>query len=724
MLKGVSIVVPTYNEENNVIELIKRIHRVFMTANIPYEIIFIDDNSTDDTVRNISEFGNSLPIRTIIKDKSIKKGKAESLLIGFEKAIYDSVCMIDADLQYAPEEILPMYKMLSWYDIVVANRKIRSDSSRIRILASKTFRYLFGKILFNFDCDVQSGLKIFKKEVINHIEITATPWTFDLQFLYKARDLAYTIGNFDIEFFERSSCSIKLNFLPTVFEVGSQACKLKLTSFPPTCFSDESQPKMMGNGITYKGNKFVTHTDVNQRHSAVQTVVPYQKIILILLLIVIVAGFYLDWRSTAIMVVATLSILYFIDLLFNLFLIVKSFQKTPDIKISEEEIRALNDEDLPIYTVFCPLYKESRILFQFIEAISKIDWPIDKLEVQLLLEEDDTETIDVAKNMNLPSCFRIVVVPHGMPKTKPKACNYGLAHAKGQYVVIYDAEDVPDADQLKKAYLAFQKNENKDIVCMQAKLNFYNPNQNILTRVFTAEYSLWFDLILIGLQSIKAPIPLGGTSNHFKTEDLHLLKGWDPFNVTEDCDLGIRLCKMGYQTAILDSTTMEEANSDFKNWMRQRSRWIKGYMQTYLIHMRNPKEFISDWKNPNIITFQLVVGGKVSSLFINPLMWLTTIAYFSFRSIIGPSIDSFFPPVIFYMAVTCLVFGNFLYLYYYMIGCYKREQWDIIVYVFLVPLYWLMMSVAAWIALYQIIFKPHYWEKTTHGLHLPTIIKT
>ena len=178
---------------------------------------------------------------------------------------------------------------------------------------------------------------------------------------------------------------------------------------------------------------------------------------------------------------------------------------------------------------------------QFTQAISKIDWPEDKLDVQLLLEEDDPETIKEATKMDLPKHFRIIVVPKGNPQTKPKACNYGLGHAKGEYAVIFDAEDIPDADQLKKAYLTFQKLKNDKIICAQAKLNFYNTRQNILTRLFSAEYALWFNLVLTGLQSIKSPIPLGGTSNHFRTKDLKMLNGWDPFNVTEDCDLGIRI---------------------------------------------------------------------------------------------------------------------------------------------------------------------------------------
>lgn len=370
-----------------------------------------------------------------------------------------------------------------------------------------------------------------------------------------------------------------------------------------------------------------------------------------------------------------------------------------------------------MYTILCPLYKETTVLPQFVQAITSLVYDRHKLQVLLLLEEDDADTIAAARAMNLPDYFEIVVVPHSLPKTKPKACNYGLQIAKGEYIVIYDAEDIPESDQLQKAYAAFEMLDEK-VVCIQSKLNFYNPRQNLLTRAFTAEYSLWFDLVLTGLQSINGPIPLGGTSNHFKTTVLRELGGWDAFNVTEDADLGMRLVKRGYVTAIVDSTTFEEANSNLKNWYWQRTRWIKGYMQTYLVHSRRLRDFRRNNHFLQGLFFQLVIGGKVLSLFINPLMWLLTISYFTMRPVVGPVVEQFFPAPILYLAVTSSIFGNFLYVYYYMMGCAKRGYYDLVKVAVLIPLYWLAMSAAAWRSLYEVIRKPHYWSKTKHGLHL------
>lgn len=472
-----------------------------------------------------------------------------------------------------------------------------------------------------------------------------------------------------------------------------------------------------GQGFHYKGKRFVHHTSLPHHESAVRRFSSPQIITILVMLGLLFIAVLLNWHTSLVIIIALLTVLYFVDLLFNFFLIVRSFSGGQEVQVADDEIRAIPDSEWPTYTIFCPLYKEWNVIPQFATAMSRLEYPKEKLQVMLLLEENDDETIEHARAMNLPEYFDIVIVPHSLPKTKPKACNYGLKLAKGEYVVIYDAEDVPDTLQLKKAILAFKKTPGK-VACIQAKLNFYNPHQNILTRVFTAEYSLWFDLVLTGLQSINAPIPLGGTSNHFKTEVLKSLHGWDSFNVTEDCDLGMRIVKRGYKTAVVDSITLEEANSSLSNWFWQRTRWIKGYIQTYFVHMRHPKELLIHWKEPHVVTFQLIVGGKILSMFINPIMWIITLSYFAARSSLGGFIESFFPTPILYMGTFSLVIGNFLYMYYYMIGCAKREQFDIIKYAFLVPLYWLGMSMAAWYAFYEFLVRPHHWSKTKHGLHL------
>jgi len=238
-----------------------------------------------------------------------------------------------------------------------------------------------------------------------------------------------------------------------------------------------------------------------------------------------------------------------------------------------------DDSDLPIYTIIVPLYKESGVLPLLAKALAALDYPRAKLDIKLVLEADDFETIKTAKALGLESYVEFIVVPKSEPRTKPKACNYALKFARGKYLVIFDAEDQPEPQQLKKAVAMFNKC-SAETACLQAPLTYFNASENWLTRQFTIEFNMWFDLLLPTVEKLGMPIPLGGTSTHFRMDALRDAGAWDPHNVTEDADLGIRLAQKGYRCAILDSTTYEEANCEMGNWLRQRSRWLKGYVQT------------------------------------------------------------------------------------------------------------------------------------------------
>lgn len=714
MRSDISIIVPTYNEQGNVLSLIERIHTALSSEDINYEVIFIDDHSTDLTRETIQLMIKPYPVKIFLKEG--KRGKAYSILEGLKHARYENVCMLDADLQYPPEVIPQMLKDLDTHGVVVANRT-DAETSFARRFISKTFSFVFGKVLHGFSVDVQSGLKVFKKEIglfINSEKVT--PWTLDLSLLTNAKNLGYTIGSVKMPFEKRQFGESKVNIFKTSYEIGTNALKLKFNQQKTFHLQPTIEGSMVNAGVIHKKKKLVTHTTLEPHVSAMNTFTKGQITTILGILFFFTLGFLINPLVAGITLLGLITTIYFIDVLFNFYVVYKSLHYPPEIKASADELKTLDDADLPMYTVQCPLYKEAHILPQFLENIAKVDWPKDKLEVLLLLEEDDTQTQEAAKQLDLPSYVKVVVVPNSQPKTKPKACNYGLHFTNGEYLVIYDAEDIPDPDQLKKAYYGF-KTLPSNVVCLQGKLNYFNPHQNLLTRFFTAEYSLWFDVILPGLQTVQTALPLGGTSNHFKVSVLRELKGWDPFNVTEDCDLGIRLFKRGYKTSMIDSTTLEEANSNTKNWLRQRSRWIKGYMQTYLVHMRNPIQFFREF-GFHALLVQLIIGARISFMLINPFLWLMTIAYFTLFAYVGPTIEALFPNIILYMAVFSLIFGNFLYIYNYMIGVAKRGHWPLMKYVYLVPIYWLLASTAAVIAFYQLLTKPHYWEKTNHGLHL------
>lgn len=711
-LRSVSIVIPAFNEEKHLPSLIQKIQEVMERNSIIYEIICVDDRSTDKTKDIIKSIIDKEKIPLIYHVKQGKQGKAFSLLEGFKMARYELVCMIDADLQYSPEAIPAMiHKISGKIGIVVANRT-KLNTSLHRQIMSRCFQFLFGQILHGLTYDIQSGLKVMKKEIFARLTFAPQAWTLDLELLIKARHAGYEIDTVDIQFEERKNDKARINLILATIQMSLQAILLKLQTLSPVPFL-AAEIEKKGHGFHYNGVEFVHHTALHFAESAFQPVTHKQKLILLRLLAILITGLLLNWPVTVTICVFLITCIYFADLFFNLFLIIRSFSGNSIVHITPSQLSDASDISWPTYTILCPLYKEWYVLPQFVTAMSRLDYPKDKLQIMLLLEEDDTESIAHIKNYQLPANFDVIIVPHTKPKTKPKALNYGLRFARGEYIVVYDAEDIPDSLQLKKAVLAFNTSSSR-IGCMQAKLNFYNPHQNIITRIFTAEYSLWFDLILTGLQSIVAPIPLGGTSNHFRISVIKELHGWDSFNVTEDCDLGIRLVKHGYQTAMINSTTLEEANSNLFSWINQRSRWIKGYIQTYFTHMREPTKLLKSWKEPHLLSFQLIVGGKVLSMFINPFMWIATIAYFLLHTTFAPIIQRFFPTPVLYMGVFSLVIGNFLYMYYYMIGCATRGHYSLIKFVFLVPLYWICMSFAAWKALIQFIVNQLIWNRNTY----------
>ena len=439
-----------------------------------------------------------------------------------------------------------------------------------------------------------------------------------------------------------------------------------------------------------------------------------QKVAFVALLIAGLAGLVIDPLATIIAFNVCSIAFYLASSIYRFRLISASLAHHLELPTTVGDVEGLDEHDLPVYTILVPLYREAAVIRRLTASLAKLDYPATRLDIKLLMEEDDEETQAAVRTANLPPHFTPVIVPDVGPRTKPKACNFGLAQARGELVVIYDAEDRPEPDQLKKIVAAFRKT-NETVACIQCKLNYYNKRQNVLTRWFTSEYSMWFDLMLPGLDASAAPIPLGGTSNHFSTARLIELGAWDPFNVTEDADLGIRLHKSGFKTAIIDSTTYEEATSHIPNWVRQRSRWVKGYIQTWLVQMRHPIRLMREIGLRNWLSFQMTVGGTPAIFLLNPIYWtLTTVWLFTEAGVIEAS----FPGPIYYVAGLGLYVGNFLFAYMTATGASHRGYHDLVKYALLAPVYWGLMSLGAWKGLIQLFTKPFYWEKTVHGLHV------
>ncbi|RYE87634.1 MAG: glycosyltransferase [Hyphomicrobiales bacterium] len=446
-------------------------------------------------------------------------------------------------------------------------------------------------------------------------------------------------------------------------------------------------------------------------HSAKHTVTKPQKLVIVALLALLVFALVVAPMPTLVALMAAATALYTITFVFKFVLTFVGSSRKADMTITAEEVAELNDASLPVYTVLVPMYKEAKVLPLLTRALRGLDYPASKLEVKLVLEEDDLETIEAAKALKLPGTFEIVRVPPSQPKTKPKACNYALQFCRGEYVTIYDAEDQPEPDQLKKAVLAFRHGDPK-LACVQGRLNYFNRSENWLTRMFTLEYSQWFDFLLPGLDWLKVPIPLGGTSNHFKLSALRQVGAWDPYNVTEDADLGIRLAQEGYTVGVINSTTFEEANGVLPSWIKQRSRWIKGYMQTWLVHMRHPIRLWRSIGTKGFLSFQFFIGAPPFTMLLAPILWaITLMAWFTSTWDVG----WLFPEPFGTMALFNLVIGNLFLVYFGVVAALKRRYFDLVPVGILLPVYWILHSIAAYKAFWQLCFNPHYWEKTEHG---------
>lgn len=454
---------------------------------------------------------------------------------------------------------------------------------------------------------------------------------------------------------------------------------------------------------------------LNPINSAKETLTSSQHALLVAIPTIFAAALAWDFDHVLIASVLALNLYYAFTLAFRGVLTVLGVGAIPETEVSEAELARIDPRDLPTYTVLVAAYKEAKVLPILLQYLRELNYPRSKLEVKIVLEEDDPESLRAALELNLESFFEFIVVPTSLPKTKPKALNYALPFARGEFLTIYDAEDRPEPDQLLKAVTVFRRLGT--VACVQARLNYFNHDENYLTRMFTIEYSQWFDFFLIGLYKLGVPIPLGGTSNHFRTAVLRDLCGWDPYNVTEDADLGIRLEKMGHRVAIVNSTTWEEANLKVGNWVRQRSRWLKGHMQTFLVHMRNPVRLFRDIGPVGFFGFIFFIGGPCIVALLNPLLWALVL----WSSFVDTSRHAdYLPDYLLNLAAYNLIVGNIAFVLFGAVSVAKRRFWRVVPWALGLPLYWLLQSVAAYKALWQLITNPHYWEKTTHGLTAQT----
>ena len=373
--------------------------------------------------------------------------------------------------------------------------------------------------------------------------------------------------------------------------------------------------------------------------------------------------------------------------------------------------REVTEADLlPAISVLVPLFREKEIASTLIKRLKRLDYPREKLEILLVLEETDDLTRAVLSATPLPPWMRVITVPDGAPRTKPRAMNYALDFCQGDIVGVYDAEDAPDPDQLLRVAAMFDA-APPDVVCLQGVLDYYNPRASWIARCFTIEYNTWFRLLLPGMSRLGFALPLGGTTLFFRRPQLEEIGAWDAHNVTEDADLGFRLARAGYRTRTFDSTTGEEANHRPLPWIRQRSRWLKGYLATYLVHMRAPWRLYQELGGWQFLGFQAHFLTALTQFTLAPLLWIFWLVSFGFDLPFttidaDPRVKTLVLAFLGQEALT-MILG--------IIATRRAGHRRLWAWVPLMHLYWPLGAVAMWKALHELVVRPFYWDKTDHG---------
>jgi cellulose synthase/poly-beta-1,6-N-acetylglucosamine synthase-like glycosyltransferase len=363
-------------------------------------------------------------------------------------------------------------------------------------------------------------------------------------------------------------------------------------------------------------------------------------------------------------------------------------------------------------SLLVPLYREAEMIPEIVRALSALDYPRARLEVRLLLEEGDHETRRAVAAAALPGWIRPMVVPDGRPRTKPRALNAALDFCRGDIVGILDAEDRPAPDQLRRVADAFAA-APPDLACVQCELGYYNARENWISRCFQLEYGLWFGVVLKGVEALGLPIPLGGTSCYLRRAALERVGGWDAQNVTEDADLGMRLARFGYRARVIDSTTEEEANCRAAPWVRQRSRWLKGYLLTLLSHMRAPRALWRELGARGTFGLGALFLGAVAAHLAMPLFWIALLGWaLTGQSPLAEVMDG----ALGWAAAAAFGLGWAVLLAASAIAMRRRGMLDLLLWLPTVPLYWTLGSLAAWKAVVEIATAPFYWDKTRHGV--------
>lgn len=706
---AVSVVIPVENHVSKLPALFKRIVPQLGATGRPFEIIVVDDRSQDETMQYLTHLPPEWHVRPFSKQG--KTGRSISIKEGTDQALASTIVLLDPDTEYSPEAMRGVIDMLQTCDIAVVRRRstLLSPFALLRSLQ----RLIFGQMVATNE-DVRSGLKAFKRSLLESMRFdpeSETTWGLDAFLLYHAQHAGLVVGSVDAAYARHRRSirrAIKAHMHASIgiaaLRVMHVVRKLLPFLFPP------APVEYFSAGFTNINDYlFLTPTQSAKGHVTKETISLLAVCILAVAIVLGVLRLSLGvpvLRSFAMFI----SVTYLSILLFRVAMLFQSVKANKE-KITDEEVKTLRDDELPVITILIPLYKEQEIIPQIFRYLSEFDYPQEKLDIIFILESSDPETSQAFLDMHPPANFKALLSPDIEPKTKPKAMNVALKVARGDVLVIFDAEVLPEKDQLKRAVVTFKK--YPDVKYLHGRMDVYNADENWITRLYTAEFCYFYHYLMPGFIESGYPVPISGHSTYFRREVIESVGAWDAYNVAEDCDIGIRIYRKGFGNGMmLDSHTWEQSTMTLPTWVRQRTRWIQGFVQTSMVQLRYPlllKRELKSWKN--FCAFLFLVPGNVILNFLNIIQWVFFILWHTTHA---PFLQSAYSGLTLYLATTNFIVGNFLFTFFAMYGLYMRNHFRIVPWAVLSFVYWIMLGIASIRSTWHLFLHPHKWDKTKH----------
>jgi cellulose synthase/poly-beta-1,6-N-acetylglucosamine synthase-like glycosyltransferase len=709
--QDVSVFIIARNELSELPYIVDKLLSELRTLKLSFELLFVDTGFFPNTHDYLAGLSVQIPLKIITP----KRANGNLSLEEIRNAIGSRIIIFDADLHCTSSAIPELLLGLEKHDIVIAKPGLR-NMPWYRGVQSACGSFLRAPLFLVLGTLPVNGLRGYRSSALQTIErspLFREQRPAEAQLLLLAHHLGLSIGRMEAEMYSEIFSGwtrhVIGKYIDTTWEVVSFRQHNSSRFLFPFLYPPTKQEYTAAGFTNVTDYLFLSDHESAKMHVTKET--------FSLAIVCAIGGSLGLWGTSIVSGWSMLQLIFFALSLMYLTIIISKIWAMilgahyPYVHCSPEEIGSLSPAELPVITVLIPLYKEREIIPQLFRRISEFDYPVEKLDIIFILESTDQETISAFLTAQPPAHFKALLSPNVTPKTKPKALNVAFTKSKGEILVIFDAEILPDVDQLKKAYITFK--QHPEAKYLHGRMNVYNADFNWITHLYDAEFAYFYDYYLPGIVRMGVPIPLSGHSTYFRREVIEKVGGWDSYNIAEDCDIGIRIYRHGFKSGMmLDSFSWEQSTTTIPRWLRQRTRWEQGFIQTSLVHLRFPlllKTELGSWRN--FFWFLYLVPGNVILNILHIFhwglffLWIFTHAAF---------IEFLFPLSTIYFSMLTFIGGNYVLLMFHMLGLYSRRHYTGVKYALGSLVYWIMLGLATFRAAILFFFRPFSWDKTPH----------